>query len=95
MLGQAYSLIRLPGEQEVRGGRMLVDTPLINPQDNRMVPNTFEGVQLVTLPNSARNYDYSFGYLWTIKQRDSNDFISMSDALTGGDVINRGAPPMA
>src|SRR5690242_15889901 len=51
VLGQAYGLIRLPGEQEVRGGRMLVDTPLINPQDNRMVPNTFEGVQLVTLPN--------------------------------------------
>jgi outer membrane OprD family porin len=92
VLGQAYGLIRLPGEQEVRGGRMLVDTPLINPQDNRMVPNTFEGVQLVTLPNSGRNYDYSFGYLWTIKQRDSNDFISMSDALTGGDVINRGTP---
>jgi len=92
VLGQAYGLIRLPGEQEVRGGRMLVDTPLINPQDNRMVPNTFEGVQLVTLPNGARSYDYSFGYLWTIKQRDSNDFISMSDALTGGDVINRGTP---
>ena len=92
VLGQAYGLIRLPGEQEVRGGRMLVDTPLINPQDNRMVPNTFEGVQLVTLPNGARNYDYSFGYLWNIKQRDSNDFISMSDALTGGDVVNRGAP---
>jgi outer membrane OprD family porin len=92
VLGQAYGLIRLPGEQEVRGGRMLVDTPLINPQDNRMVPNTFEGVQLVTLPNGARNYDYSLGYLWTIKQRDSNDFISMSDALKGGDVTNRGAP---
>jgi outer membrane OprD family porin len=92
VLGQAYGRINLPGEQEIRGGRMLVDTPLINPQDNRMVPNTFEGVQLVTLPDKARNYDYAFGYLWTVKQRDSNDFISMSDALASANVENRGAP---
>jgi hypothetical protein len=69
----------------------LVDTPLINPQDNRMVPNTFEGATVVSLPDKDRNYDYSVGYLWTIKQRDSNDFIQMSDALTGKDVINHGA----
>jgi hypothetical protein len=68
-----------------------VDTPLINPSDNRMVPNTFEGTTLVSLPDAARNYDYSVGYLWTIKQRDSNDFIPMSDALAGADVINHGA----
>jgi hypothetical protein len=69
----------------------LVDTPLINPQDNRMVPNTFEAVQLVSLPDKERNYDYAAGWISSIKQRDSNDFISMSDALTGGDVVNRGA----
>ena len=69
----------------------MVDTPLINPQDNRMVPNTFEGATVVSLPDKDRNYDYSVGYLWTIKQRDSNDFIQMSDALTGTDVVNHGA----
>ena len=42
VLGQAYGRVQL-GDQEIRGGRQLVDTPLINPQDNRMVPNTFEG----------------------------------------------------
>jgi hypothetical protein len=92
MLGQVYGRINLPGEQEIRGGRQLVDTPLINPQDNRMVPNTFEGATLVTLPDKDRSYDYAVGYLWNIKQRDSNDFISMSDALASGDVVNRGAP---
>ena len=56
-----------------------------------MVPNTFEGTTLVSLPDKDRNYDYSLGYLWTIKQRDSNDFISMSDALAGSDVANHGA----
>ena len=32
------------------------------------------------------------GYIWNVKQRDSNDFISMSDALASGDVVNHGAP---
>lgn len=91
MLGQMYGRIKIL-DQEIRGGRQLVDTPLINPQDNRMVPNTFEGVQLVTLPDAKRSYDYSVGYLWNIKQRDSNDFIPMSDALAGGNVIDRGTP---
>src|SRR5215475_1971257 len=91
VLGQIYGRVQL-GDQEIRGGRQLVDTPLINAQDNRMVPNTFEGATLVTLPDKDRNYDYAFGYLWNIKQRDSNDFISMSDAMAGGDVVNRGTP---
>jgi hypothetical protein len=91
MLGQAYGVMRIH-DQELRGGRQLVDTPLINPQDNRMVPNTFEGIQLASLPVKDRIYDYALGYLWDIKQRDSNDFIPMSDALAGLDVANRGAP---
>jgi hypothetical protein len=91
MLGQIYGRIQIV-DQEIRGGRQLVDTPLINPQDNRMVPNTFEGTTLVTLPDKDRNYDYVFGYLWNIKQRDSNDFIPMSDAIVGGDTVNRGTP---
>jgi hypothetical protein len=90
VLGQVYGRVQI-GDQEIRGGRQLIDTPLINPQDNRMVPNTFEGATLVSLPDKDRNYDYSVGYLWTIKQRDSNDFIPMSDALTGSDTFNHGA----
>jgi outer membrane porin, OprD family len=91
MLGQAYAFAQF-GDQEIRGGRTLIDTPLINPQDNRMVPNTFESVMATTLPSKTRDYDYSVGYIWTIKQRDSNDFISLSDAIAGADVLNRGAP---
>ena len=90
VLGQVYGRVQII-DQEIRGGRQLVDTPLINPQDNRMVPNTFTGATLVSLPDKDRKYDYALGYLWDIKQRDSNDFISMSDALSGADVVNHGA----
>ena len=90
MLGQIYGRVQVL-DQELRGGRQLVDTPLINPYDSRMVPNTFEGATVVTLPDKDRNYDYAVGYLWNVKQRDSNDFIPMSDALANGDVANRGA----
>jgi len=90
VLGQIYGRVQI-GDQEVRGGRQLVDTPLINPQDNRMVPSTFEGATLVSLPDKDRNYDYSVGYLWNMKQRDSNDFIPMSDVIAGTDVFNHGA----
>lgn len=89
-LGQLYGRMQVR-DQELRGGMQLVDTPLINPQDNRMVPNTFDGTTVVSLPDKDRNYDYAVGYLWDVKQRDSNDFISMSDALAGSNVANRGA----
>jgi hypothetical protein len=91
VLGQAYGRVQIY-DQELRGGRMLVDTPLINPQDNRMIPNTFEGAQVVSLPDKDRSYDYAVGYLWNIKPRDSNDFIPMSEALAGDGAENRGTP---
>ena len=91
VLGQVYGRLQF-GDQEFRGGRQLVDTPLINAQDNRMVPNTFEAASIVSLPDNQRNYDYAVGYLWNVKQRDSNDFIPMSAALASSDAVNRGAP---
>ena len=41
-----------------------------------MVPNTFEALTLSG--KLADWFRYDVGYLWTIKPRDSNDFISMS-----------------
>jgi hypothetical protein len=90
MLGQIYGRMQIL-DQEVRAGRQLVDTPLINPSDIRMVPYTFGGTTLVTLPDRDRNYDYALGYLWEVKNRDLNDFVPMSDALASANVINRGA----
>jgi len=62
MLGQLYGRVQV-ADQEFRGGRQLVDTPLINPSDNRMVPNTFEATNVVSLPDMDRNYDYAAGYI--------------------------------
>jgi hypothetical protein len=60
VLGQVYGRLQF-GDQEFRGGRQLVDTPLINAQDNRMIPNTFEAASIVSLPDNERNYDYALG----------------------------------
>jgi hypothetical protein len=79
-------------DNEFVGGRELIDTPLINPRDNRMVPITYEAATLNSVPNTDRMYDYSAGYIWNAKLRDSNDFISMSDALAGPGAVDRGAP---
>jgi hypothetical protein len=91
VLGQAYVRARVL-DNEFVGGRELIDTPLINPRDNRMVPITYEAATLNSVANADRMYDYSAGYIWNAKLRDSNDFISMSDALAGPGAVDRGAP---
>ena len=68
---------------------MLVDTPLINPQDSRMVPNTFEGVQLVSLPDKDRGYDYAAGYLVNIKPREFQRLHPDVGSLAGPNVVDR------
>ena len=65
--------------------------PSSTPKTIAWCQTRLKATTLVSLPDKDRNYDYSVGYLWNIKQRDSNDFISMSDALAGSDVINHGA----
>ena len=59
-----------------------------------MVPNTFEAVML---SGKLDWFRYDVGYVWKIKPRDSNDFISMSrQAGAGGDdeglVLERADP---
>ena len=68
-LAVANARMRLLG-QEVVLGRQLVKTPYINPQDNRMIPNTVEGVVLTRPTDKAEAFDYGVGYLWGFKARD-------------------------
>ena len=58
MLGQIYGRVQF-GDLEFRDWRQLVDTPLINAQDNRLLPNTFEAATIVSLPDKERNYDHA------------------------------------
>jgi hypothetical protein len=74
--GEAWGALRYKDYALLRGYRQLVDQPYINPQDNRMTPNTFEGV---TLGGKAAWVQYFGGYLWDIKPRNADEFISMSE----------------
>jgi hypothetical protein len=69
------------GGQELVLGRQLVKTPYINPQDNRMLPNTVEGAVLTRRRDEAQTLDYGIGYLWGFKARDSSHFLPFSDEL--------------
>jgi hypothetical protein len=75
VFGEAWAALRYQEYVRLRGGRLRIDDGYVNPQDNRMIPNTFEAA---TLSGTLGWVQYDLGYLWNIKPRDSNDFISMS-----------------
>jgi hypothetical protein len=73
--GEAWGALRYQDYALLKGYRQLVDQTYINPQDSRMTPNTFEGV---TLGGTVAWLQYLGGFLWKIKPRNANEFISMS-----------------
>jgi outer membrane porin, OprD family len=75
VFGEAWGALRYKDYALLKGYRQRIDEGYVNPQDNRMIPNTFEAV---TLSGTFDWVRYDVGYLWDIKPRDSNDFISMS-----------------
>ncbi len=85
--GEAWGALRYKEYALLTGYRQLVDQSYINPQDNRMTPNTFEGV---TLGGKVDMVKYLVGYLWQIKPRNSDDFISLSEQA-GAKGTNNGA----
>lgn len=87
VLGEAYAQLRYKEYAVLTGYRQLVDQRFVNPQDNRMIPNTFEGAMLT---GTAGPVDYALGYLTAIKTRNSDTFIDMAEAagVTTGE--NRG-----
>jgi outer membrane porin, OprD family len=79
--GEAWGALRYKEYALLKGYRQRIDEAYVNPQDNRMVPNTFEAV---TLSGNLDWLRYDVGYVWQIKPRDSNDFISMSQQAGAG-----------
>ena len=75
VLGEAWGALRYRDYVVLKGYRQLVDLGYVNPQDNRMTPNTFEGV---TVGGKVSWVQYLAGYLWEIKPRNEDDFIAMS-----------------
>jgi hypothetical protein len=79
--GEAWGALRYKDYVLVKGYRQRIDEGYINPSDNRMIPNTFEAV---TVSGQLDWFRYNVGYIWEIKPRDSNDFISMSQQAGAG-----------
>jgi hypothetical protein len=84
---EAWGALRYEDYALLKGYRQQVDQTYINPQDNRMTPNTFEGL---TLGGKFDWVKYLGGFLWKIKPRNSDEFISMSQQAGGGTNSNDG-----
>jgi len=79
VLGEAFGAIRFAG-QTFAAYRQLINRPFINPQDNRMVPNTFEAY---TLSGAFDQVAYIGGYITKEKVRDTESFRWMSNVAGG------------
>lgn len=76
VLGEAFAALRYKDYALLKGYRQEVVQGYINREDNRMTPNTFEGI---TLGGKLGPVDYLGGYLWKMKARNSDAFRSMSE----------------
>ena len=84
-LGVAYLGAKFWG-QDLQVGRQMIDTPLINRRDNRMIPITFEGVTTRSDTGKDARFEYIAGYLQRFRPRDSNDFDFISQGFATNDV---------
>jgi hypothetical protein len=75
--GIAFGALRYGEYALLTGYRQLVEQTYVNPHDNRMVPQTFEGV---TLGGKVDFAEYLVGYLTGMKTRGSETFVSMAEA---------------
>jgi len=91
VLGEAYADIRVADEIYFNVGRKEYDTTYINENDSRMLPNTFEAATVLgaqPFGSSGGTIRYGGGYFHRIKDRSSDDFISMS--VAAGAPVERG-----
>jgi hypothetical protein len=91
VLGQAYGKIKLYDRNEFRFFRQTYDSPYINKNDSRMTPNTFEGYTVHGAFGEGKTgpgFIYAAGYVPKIKERDSDEFVYMSQAA--GANVERG-----
>ena len=74
--GEAWAALRYDDYAVLKGYRQQVDQGYINPSDIRMTPYTFEGV---TVGGKMDVVQYLAGYLWKIKPRNADTFVSMAE----------------
>ena len=90
VVGEAYAQLNY-AKQQVRLGRQEYNQPWVNLQDNRMIPNTFEGYGLSTPLAENPNLQYGLGYVDKMKKRNSDTFVSMSEAAGDASGADHGA----
>lgn len=102
VLGELYADIRIVDNLNLYVGRKEFDTPYINRNDTRMTPNTFEAIVLqgkTKLGENGATLKYGVGYFDRIKDRNSDQFVSMSEdagadvergVLTAGGLYQKG-----
>ncbi len=91
VMGQIYGEIKITDKFVVDLYRKAYDTPYINQQDNRMIPNTFEAYTFMAKiggDGGAPHFRFGGGYFTKMKPRDGSEFIPMSQAA--GATVDRG-----
>lgn len=90
VLGEAYADIKIIDGLNLYAGRKEYDTPYINRNDIRMTPNTFEALTLMGKAKLGEDSSlkYGLGYFNRIKERNSVDFVPMSE--DAGAAVDRG-----
>jgi hypothetical protein len=90
-LGQLYGKVKIVDENFINIYKSEYNTPYINKNDNRMTPNTFEAYTFTGTAggkDGSPKFNYGAGYFDKIKPRNSDNFISMSEAA--GAHVTRG-----
>lgn len=92
VLGQAYAQLKFL-ENRVTLFRQTFDLPYVNKRDNRMTPNTFEAYTIKGVFERAFTHGsaaYIAGHVTRIKNRNDDQFISMSDAAGASSAGDQG-----
>jgi hypothetical protein len=63
----------------IRLGKMLLNTPLVNPQDSRMKPSAFQGVWLDW--NEGHRFEINGGFFNKVSPRSTTEWINLSESI--------------
>jgi hypothetical protein len=92
-LGESYVEVRLADGVEASVGRKGFDTPFISRNDSRMSPNTFQAAVVQGSLGGADgtpSWRFGAGYFDKIKERNSEQFVSMSAVAGAPSGVSRG-----
>lgn len=80
VLGELYGEFLINPKTRLSFGRRAIDTPYINRNDSRMTPNTFEAITIQGLYGGEGRGEWRVGggYFDEIKERNSDEFVSMA-----------------